>query len=232
MDHDLLKSIRQNLREHITLTESQAQFFFKTGKGEYAENDVFLGVRVPDLRKIAHNFSDLSFPHLQSLLSSPVNEERLLSLIILVNQYKKGDLQNKQEIYEFYLKNIQWVNNWNLVDSSAHLILGAHLWDKDRSLLMDLAGSPNLWERRIGMVATWFFIKKDDLEWTFLIAAKLLHDKEDLIHKACGWMLREAGKRNGKALRDFLDQFKLQMPRTMLRYSLEKFSPEDRKIYL
>ncbi|WP_202795468.1 DNA alkylation repair protein [Candidatus Midichloria mitochondrii] len=141
----------------------------------------------------------------------------MLALLILVHQYKKAEVNLKEELYQFYLKNLQYVNNWNLVDSSAHLIMGSALsWDKDRSILLQLGNSEDLWERRIAIIATWYFIRKEDLDWTFNIAYLLINDKHDLIHKAVGWMLREAGKRNERALIEFLEKNVLKMPRTML----------------
>lgn len=206
--------------------------FFKTGVGHYAEHDVFIGVSVPIIRKIAKEHADLSFKELQKLIASKINEERLLALIILVTQYQRGDKIANEEVYNFYLNNMQHVSNWNLVDSSAHLILGAHLYKKNKNLLLELAKSEILWQRRIAIVATWYFIRNDDLAWTFKIAKILLKDDQDLIHKAVGWMLREAGKRDQEQLIEFLDQHAATMPRTMLRYAIEKFSAQQRKAYL
>lgn len=206
--------------------------FFKTGPGEYAEHDQFIGVNVPDLRKIAKQFATLKREEIQVLIQSKINEERLLALFILVDQYQKAETSIKLTLYQFYLDNLQHVNNWNLVDASAHLILGAHLLDKDKQILFALAKSESIWERRIAIVSTWYFIRKQNLKWTFEIAALLLEDKHDLIHKAVGWMLREAGKKDENQLIVFLDQYAKKMPRTMLRYAIEKFPETQRKNYL
>lgn len=221
-----IKSILQN---SISVSMSSASGFFKTGVGHYAEHDIFIGVTVPSLRKIAQQFADLSLDDVQELITSKINEERLLALLILIAQYKKATSEHKEEIYQFYLKNLNHVNNWNLVDTSAHWIMGAHLWDRDRSILLLLAQSECLWRRRIAIVATWYFIRKNDLKWTFDLAHILLDDEHDLMHKAVGWMLREAGKRDENGLLDFLDRNVLKMPRTMLRYAIEKFPEQQRK---
>lgn len=227
-----LSTLRAQLQTLITIPQEKSAMFFKTETGHYAEHDTFIGVSVPTLRTLAKKFQHLTRQELQELLASPINEERLLALFILVNQYQKGDIQQKDVLYNFYLHNLQQVNNWNLVDSSAHLIMGAHLFNTDKSLLITLAHSQNLWERRIAMIATWHFIRKNELEWTFNIATLLLNDTHDLIHKAVGWMLREAGKRNEAMLMQFLDKYAAIMPRTMLRYAIEKFPEAQRKHYL
>ncbi len=229
-----LLHIRQLLESHAKIKQGNVKSFFKTGVGQYAAQDQFLGVNVPTLRKIAKEFSTLSLQDIQGLLGSPINEERLLGLLILVNQYQKADLSVKQSIYQFYLDHLQHVNNWNLVDSSAHLILGAHLFDinADQELLMVLAKSTILWERRIAIVATWYFIRQKELNWTFQLAEMLLQDKHDLIHKAVGWMLREAGRVDEGQLITFLNQHAAAMPRTMLRYAIERLAPPKRAFYL
>lgn len=206
--------------------------FFKTAPGNYANHDQFLGVKVPILRKIAQQCEDITFSEIKELLHSPFNEERLLALIILVNNYNEGNTEDKNKIYQFYLDNIDQVNNWNLVDASAPFIVGAYLQDKEKNILMDLAHSPNIWKRRITIIATLYFIRKNSFEWTFKIAEILLKDSHDLIHKATGWMLREAGKKNQEALLDFLDENATKMPRTMLRYAIEKLPEDIRKSYL
>lgn len=206
--------------------------FFKTKPGEYAEHDQFIGVTVPDLRKISKQYSALSLLSLQELIKSPINEERLLALFILINRYQKNNHQIKQEIYEFYLYNLKHINNWNLVDASAHWIIGAHLLNNDKSILLTLAQSQNMWERRISIVSTLYFIRQNQFEFTLEIAEKLLCDSQDLIHKSVGWMLREMGKRNQQMLVNFLKKNAHQMPRTMLRYAIEKFSASERKVYL
>lgn len=224
--------LKNHLAKHVKSPSADQFVFFKTGPGEYAEHDQFMGISVPDLRKIAKQYRGLSRSELHTLIESSFNEERLLALFILVDQYQRGDVLIKNELYQFYLDNLKQVNNWNLVDSSAHLIMGAHLLHADKSILIELAHSKLLWERRISVVATWYFIRQNQLEWTMQIAKILLHDDHDLIHKAVGWMLREAGKKNQAVLVEFLEQHAHQMPRTMLRYAIEKFAPEQRKIYL
>jgi 3-methyladenine DNA glycosylase AlkD len=191
-----------------------------------------MGVTVPHLRKIAQVFSEASCGVLHELLRSKINEERLLALFILVHRYQQAGAASQQEVYAFYMENLAYVNNWNLVDASAHWILGAHLWDKDRSILEELAKSEDLWRRRVAIVSTWYFIRKDDLAWTFKLARLLLDDGHDLIHKAVGWMLREAGKRNEPLLLNFLQNHADKMPRTMLRYGIERLSPEKRRGFL
>jgi 3-methyladenine DNA glycosylase AlkD len=229
-----LLHIRQLLASHAKIQQGNVKSFFKTGTGQYAAHDQFIGVNVPTLRKITKEFSTLSLQDIQGLLASLINEERLLGLLILVSQYQKADLPLKQSIYQFYLDHLQHVNNWNLVDSSAHLIVGAHLFDThaDKELLIVLAKSTNLWERRISIVATWYFIRKKELSWTFQLAEMLLQDKHDLIHKSVGWMLREAGKVNEAQLITFLNQHAAAMPRTMLRYAIERLAPPKREFYL
>ncbi len=217
-----MNKVQGALRSAVNLPQEKASMFFKTGTGHYAEGDKFIGVTVPALRKIAKEFANLTFAELETVISSPINEERLLALIILANQYKKASAVLQNEIYQFYLSNLRHVNNWNLVDSSAHLIIGAHLFDRNREILLTLANSPVLWERRIAIVATWYFIRNHDLTWTFKIAELLLNDKHDLIHKATGWMLREAGKKDELQLIAFLDKYSIKMPKTMLRYAKER----------
>ncbi|MEN8237321.1 MAG: DNA alkylation repair protein [Pseudomonadota bacterium] len=227
-----LKEIRLLLKKHQQKSNDKTALFYKTGAGDYAEHDQFIGVRVPDLRKIAKEFAGLTLAEMQSLIESPINEERLLCLLILVQQYQNAEGQTKDDLYHFYMGNLNYVNNWNLVDASAHLIVGAHLLTADKSVLLALAKSQIMWQRRIAIVATWYFIRSDQLGWTFKIAELLLNDPHDLIHKAIGWMLREAGKRNQEMLIAFLDQYGCQMPRTMLRYAIEKFPEPQRQEYL
>jgi len=206
------------------------QRFFKTGKGEYGEGDKFLGITVPEQRKIAKEYPNLNLKEIQQLLSSNIHEHRLTSLFILINKYK--DTKNKEEIFNFYLKNTKNINNWDLVDTSAGAILGDYLFEKDKSLLYKLAKSDNLWERRIAIIATFRFIKNNKFEDTIKISEILLNDKHDLIHKAVGWMLREIGKRDQKTEEDFLKKYYKKMPRTMLRYAIERFEENKRKFYL
>lgn len=227
-----LSQIKKTLSNLAQESSTNNAVFFKTNPGGYAEHDQFIGVSVPDLRKIAKEFSDASLDEISKLLKSKINEERLLALILLVNQYQIPNKDAQAKRFQFYLDHLKHVNNWNLVDSSAHLIIGAHILNDDKKLLVTLAKSKEMWERRIAIVSTWYFIRKNQLEWTFKIALLLLKDDHDLIHKAVGWMLREAGKKDETMLIEFLDQHATKMPRTMLRYSIEKFPDAKRKYYL
>lgn len=201
--------------------------FFKNCK-----NDIFLGVTAPSVNQIAKEFLTLEFPDLLQLMQSDVHEERSLANAILCKKFRKADENQKKEIFGFYIQHKQTIRDWDGVDDSAPYIAGAYLLDKDKHILYQLALSPSIWDRRIAIVATWWFIRHHQLEDTLKIAELLLKDKEDLIHKATGWMLRELGKRNIAALRQFLDRHHTMMPRTMLRYSIEKFSADERKKYL
>ncbi len=185
---------------------------------------------MPTLRTIAKSYYNLDMEDLSQLITSEFNEERFLALAILIMQYQTA--QDKEFLYNFYLNNIKHVNNWNLVDASAHHIIGAYLWNKKKDYLFTLTKSEILWERRIAIVATWYFIKNNTLDTTFEIAKLLLNDKHDLMHKAVGWMLREAGKKDEKQLIDFLDCYTLQMPRTAVRYAIERLPQEVYKKYL
>ena len=209
-----------------------SQRFFKTGPGEYGEGDIFRGIRVPVLRQTAKKFKLLSIQHTTELLHSPFHEDRLTALLIFVLKYQKGTEADKQAIYDTYLENTRFINNWDLVDSSAHKIVGPHLEDRDRSILYQLVRSDMLWERRISMMATYHFIHQDDFGDTLQLAELLLQDEEDLIHKSVGWMLRELGKRNYDLEDAFLEKHYASMPRTMLRYAIEKFPEERRQAYL
>lgn len=209
-----------------------SQRFFKTGPGEYGEGDKFLGIRVPDIRKIARKFKQLSLEETEQLLQSEFHEERLCALIILSNRAKKADSEEQKAIFDLYLQNTRFVNNWDLVDTSAEDIVGRYLGDKDRNVLYKLAKSDDLWERRIAVISTFHFIKNGDFDDTLEIAERLLNDKHDLIHKAVGWMLREIGKRDLKTEEEFLDQHAKNMPRTMLRYAIKIFPKEKRQKYL
>ena len=213
-------------------TAEHSQRFFKTGKGQYGEGDIFLGIRVPVLRKIAKKFRRISLAEVSKLLESKFHEERLLSILMLVNLFKSGDEDDQELIYELYLDKTRFINNWDIVDISAGNIVGAFLFEKDKAPLYRLVFSENLWERRIAIVATFYFIRNDEFDDTLKIAEILFTDKEDLIHKAVGWMLREVGKRVIKIEEEFLKEHYLKMPRTMLRYAIERFPETRRKMYL
>ena len=233
--------------------------FFKTGPGQYGEGDRFLGVKVPVTRKVAAEFKNLPLSEVECLLHSKIHEDRLLALVILVGQFEKGDSVARKQIYDLYLANTRHINNWDLVDLSAPQIVGGYLWcpgrpeslstvrraaesrasttsesktARSRQPLYRLAKSSWLWDRRIAILATFYFIRQHDFDDTLKIAEMLLGDAEDLIHKAVGWMLREVGKRSQKPLEAFLDKHVLAMPRTMLRYAIEKFPEKKRQAYL
>lgn len=208
------------------------QWFFKTGKGEYGEGDKFLGLKVPQIRKLAKEHRDLNIKEVETLLRSLYHEERMLALFILNHIFKKGSPNIKKEIYKLYLANTKYINNWDLVDSSAWHIVGAYLVDKDRKPLYVLAKSKSLWERRIAIISAFYFIKNDDFKDALKISELLVFDKEDLIRKAVGWMLREIGNRNLVAEENFLKKYYKKMPRTMLRYAIEKFPEQKRHGYL
>lgn len=231
---NLYKEIQNILHQSIDTSPEKISYFFKTQQGNYAEFDKFLGITMPNLRKIAKKYLSIPLPITKKLLQSEFNEERVFALLILTSQYKinQNIELSKDNIFSFYIKNIDYVNNWNLVDISAHHILGEYLWEKDRSILLELASSKNLWQRRIAIVATWYFIKKQDYSSTITIAEILIDDKHDLIHKACGWMMREVGKQNQQVLLDFLRQYCRIMPRTMLRYAIEKLPPQEKILFL
>jgi 3-methyladenine DNA glycosylase AlkD len=208
------------------------QGFFKTGPGDYGEGDRFRGIRVPVLRKMARKYRDLPRTAAESLLQAAFHEDRLLALLLLIDRYYRGDDAVRDGIHRFYLEHTGWVNNWDLVDASAPHLVGHYLQDRPKGLLTQLAASGILWERRMAILATFHFIRQGDLEETFRIAALLLSDREDLIHKAVGWMLREAGKRDVTAAETFLGTRYRQMPRTMLRYAIERFPEARRQAYL
>lgn len=213
----------------------KAQFlqgFFKTGKGDYAEGDKFLGITVPEQRKIAKKYLEISLSEIQKLLKDNLHEVRLTALVILVTKFENSDEKEKAKIYNFYLKNTNNINNWDLVDLSAPKIIGNYLLNKKRAILYKLTSSKSLWERRIAIVSCYTFIKNKDLVDILKISESLLDDKEDLIHKATGWMLREAGKQNKQLLKEFLERNIAKMPRTMLRYAIEKFSQDERRAWL
>ena len=207
--------------------------FFKTDIGEYGHGDLFLGVRAPKIRLIAKKHIDISITDMKTLIQSKYHEERFLGLIILVNKYAKTkDKKNRNQLYKIYVSSFKYINNWNLVDVTCPHVTGKHLIDKDRTILYKWAKSEDLWAKRIAMVSTFSFFRKNDLVDTFKIAEILLHDEHDLIHKAVGWMLREAGKRDLKREETFLKKYYKTMPRTMLRYAIEKFPETKRQKYL
>lgn len=225
LEIDLKKLANQKQAENL-------QRFFKTGVGEYGEGDIFLGIKVPEQRKIAKKYTNLNLVKIQNLLDSKIHEYRLVGLIILVEKYKKSDEENKANIFNFYLKNTKNINNWDLVDLTSHKIVGDFLLNKKKTILYDLANSKDLWEKRIAVISTFAFIRNSQFEDSLRISEILLEDSHDLIHKAVGWMLREVGKKDKKVLEKFLKAYHKKMPRTMLRYSIEKFSEEERKKYL
>lgn len=206
--------------------------FFKTGPGEYGEGDRFLGIQVPILRKFAKRYRLITLDAVEQLLQSAIHEERLLALLILILQYQARDLPRQQAIFDLYLRNAAFINNWDLVDLSADKIVGSHLFERSREVLYKLAESELLWERRIAIIATFHFIKRGEFTDTLGIADLLLDDREDLIQKAVGWMLREVGKRNLELEQEFLRGRYRSMPRTMLRYAIERFPEELRRQYL
>ncbi len=209
--------------------------FFKTGEGQYGVGDQFIGVRVPQTRQVCKKYIDLPLGETQKLLDSPVHEHRLAAVIILGYQYPKADAVTKQGIFDLYLKNVRKgrVNNWDLVDSSAELIIGEHLWGGSHDLLFELAQSDSIWERRVAILSAFGFIKKGEAGTMLKLAEVLLHDKEDLIQKAVGWMLRETGKRVSRdLLLGFLDAHAATMPRTTLRYALEHLPAEQKAHYM
>jgi 3-methyladenine DNA glycosylase AlkD len=208
------------------------QGYFKTGPGEYGEGDRFLGIAVPHLRKLAREFRGLAIGETQTLLRSPIHEARMLALLILCDAYNRGKSPQRQEIFDLYLAHARFINNWDLVDCSAPYLAGPHLFERDRSILRTLADSSMIWERRIAIMATYYFIRQGEFEDTLAIAEMLLDDREDLIHKAVGWMLREVGNRDRAIEEAFLKPRYRKMPRTMLRYAIEKFPEDSRKRYL
>ncbi len=209
-----------------------SQGFFKTGRGEYGEGDIFIGIRVPRLRILAKRYKHASRQDALEILHSKYHEARLTALFLLVNLYNHADAPEKKQIYEDYLKNIPFINNWDLVDSSALQIVGHYLFDKDRSHLQVLARSEDLWERRVAIIASYYFIRQYEFQDTLALAEILLHDDEDLIHKAVGWMLREVGNKSRSTEEQFLKKHYQVMPRTMLRYAIEKFPESLRQDYL
>lgn len=206
--------------------------FFKTGPGQYGQGDQFIGIRAPDLRNLSKKHQNLSLGDIDRLLHSPVHEERMLALLLLIQRYRTGDEVEKQAVYDLYLARTRFINNWDLVDVSAEHIVGQHLSDRDKAPLRLLSVSEDLWERRIAIIATFCFIKQGRFDETLEISRILLNDPHELIHKAVGWMLREVGKRNRDVEETFLRSHTTAMPRTMLRYAIEKFPEPLRQAYL
>jgi 3-methyladenine DNA glycosylase AlkD len=210
------------------------QRFFKTGKGEYAEGDIFLGITVPEQRKLIKQFCMLPLKDIETLLQNNIHEYRFCALLLLIDHYKKGDEQTQIKVLQIYIRNSsQWINNWDLVDISAPPIMGDFVFNSGQGFLLQrFSESGSLWQRRIAIVSTLYFIRRGEFQPTLKICEQLLLDQHDLIHKACGWMLREVGKRNEEVLLDFLEKYYQMMPRTMLRYSIEKLSPAQRIFFL
>ena len=231
----MINKILKEILSHKNTNKSEdLSHFFKTGVGQYGEGDKFLGIMVPQSRKIAIKYKDLSYDDISKFLENKYHEVRLIALLILVNKYKLTKEEKvRKEIYNFYLKNTSRINNWDLVDLSAGYIMGNYLINKDRKILLKLAKSKNLWERRIAIISTFAFIYEGESEWTFKIVNILMEDKHNLIHKACGWMLREIDKRvSEKELTSFLGKNSNNMPRTMLRYAIERLPENKRQYYL
>ena len=228
--HSLIKELincKNADQAHILLR------FFKTGKGDYGEGDKFLGIKVPQIRNISKKYLSLDLNDIQNLLDNEFHEIRFAGLVMLTEKYQKGDEEEKKAIFNLYISNIgKGINNWDLVDIPCPRIIGHYLFDKDRSILYNLSLSENLWERRVSIISTLYFIKKDDFKDTLKISKALLQDKHDLIHKAVGWMLREVGKRDIDTEREFLNKYCSIMPRTSLRYAIEKMEEGERKIFL
>ena len=232
-DRVMLDQIKSDLSQLSDPEKAKnLSWFFKTGKGQYGEGDVFWGISVPEQRKIAERYVDLPLSDIQELISSKIHEHRLTAILIMISKYQKADNLGKDGIFSFYLNNTANINNWDLVDLSAPKIVGDYLVDKDTSVLFELAKSSNLWERRIAILSTFKFIANDDFEDALSISELLLHDEHDLIHKAVGWALREIGKRDQEIEEQFLRKHHMDMPRTMLRYAIEKFVENKRTFYL
>jgi len=233
MSEKTVNQIRKAMRRLGSKERAElSQRYFKTGPGQYGEGDIFLGLNASELKALTIEHQALAMDDVLLLLESPVHEERMLALLILVRAYSKGDETTKKRIYETYLANTRFINNWDLVDASAHYIVGRYLIDKSRKPLYALARSSSLWERRIAIVSTFWFIRQNQFADTLKVSKLLLADKEDLIHKAVGWMLREVGKRDLSRLEEFLDDHASRMPRIMLRYAIERMPGEQRQPYM
>ncbi len=228
-----ISDFKKELRKRGNLARAKASAgYFKTGKGEYGEGDVFLGVSCPNQRNIAKMFLHFSFSELEQLLNSPIHEHRFSALEVLVMQYERGNQVRKEEIAKFYVRHAERMNNWDLVDTSAPYILGDFLLPRNKKILYHFARSKNVWTRRIAIISTGAFIREGKFTDTLAIAVLLLHDTHDLIHKAVGWMLREVGKRSPVAEEVFLKEYAHKMSRTMLRSAIERFPKEKRRSYL
>ena len=229
----MFKQIQKELQAVGTAEKAAcSQRFFKTGKGQYGEGDIFLGVTVPEQRKIAKNYVNIPLHDLEILLDSKTHEHRLTAIIILINKFQKAKEKEKKMFFDFYIKERKGINNWDLVDISAPNIVGSYLLDKDKNILYEFAKYGNLWEKRIAIVSTLHFIRENKFEDTVKISEMLLNEEHDLLHKAVGWMLRELGKKDQKREEDFLKKYLPLMPRTMLRYAIERFPEKKRKFYM
>ncbi|MCK5283288.1 MAG: DNA alkylation repair protein [Nanoarchaeota archaeon] len=226
----LLKKEMKSLADPIQAKILQR--FFKTGRGEYGEGDIFLGIKVPIQRKVAKKYNDMPLKDTIDLLKSKIHEHRLTALFILIDRYKRSNGKDRERVFDLYLKNTKYINNWDLIDLSAPHIIGDYLLDKKRDILYKLAKSKSLWEKRISILSTYTFIRNNEFRDTLKISKMLLKDRHDLIHKGVGWMLREAGKRNQEVEEMFLKKYYKKMPRTMLRYSIERFDENKRKYYM
>lgn len=228
-----LKSLKKELKRKASSKRAKIlKRFFKTGPGEYGEGDIFLGLKVGDSREIAKKYQNLSLKETEKLLHSKIHEERLIALLILIHKFQTDNERLKEKVFKLYLKNTKYINNWDLVDLSANKIVGEYLRDKSKNILYKLAKSRNIWERRIAIMSTFQFIKNNEFKETLKISKLLLKDEHDLIHKAVGWMLREVGKRVLVAEEKFLKTHYKKMPRTMLRYAIERFPEKRRQAYL
>ncbi len=227
------KAIQQSLKKAANPKKATGlKMFFKTAPGQYGAGDIFLGITVPETRIIAKKYKDIDLGEIKKIFYSKIHEERLCALLILVDKFKRGDDKERKDIFNFYIKHAKQVNNWDLVDTSAPTVVGGYLLNQQRKILYTFARSKNLWEKRIAIIATFAFIKQKQYTDTFRIAEILMHDTHDLIHKAVGWMLREVGNRSGSEEEKFLKKHYKKMPRTMLRYAIEKFPEKKRKVYL
>jgi 3-methyladenine DNA glycosylase AlkD len=228
-----MRAIQSRIRAHGKHKPGKsASSFHKTGPGEYGEGLIFIGLNAATMHALAREFRDLPLDTVEELLHSPIHDERTIAALILVHQMKRGDSARRKKVYDLYLANTKHVNSWGLVDCSAPGVVGVYLEDRSRTILDKLAKSTNFWERRIAIVATQWLIRRGEVDDTLRIVERLLNDPEDLIHKACGWMLREVGKRDRPRLEAFLRQHLTKLPRTTLRYAIERFPEPLRKAYM